>query len=409
MALTMRARRSDEKYTGDNWTWGATITIRDSKGRKKQVPAPADEVVHVRRPDLRIIEPELWERAQKQVADIDEIFGSKKGQKKRGPKVHFSHVYPKNILFKLLRCGECSGEMHQNMSREWEYRQCKNAGKGPDDCRAKTRVPADETRRVLTEFAAELLLSVPDWLHAAIVVMNDMVRDRQTQLPAKVEDRRQQQRDLIERRRRLFEMVETGELKYNSQPQSPVSSSFSQSSIRERFEELDGEIGHLAAEISKDEQQLESLIQLPDHDWIVAEIEKLPCVLRTDNGKAAQLLGELFDVVRVYRVILPGKQRGYQQLRFRLKAWRIIRTALDGQLPSIISETISADDGGDACMSPEFCVDVGGPTRADSASAYIVKRRGEGDMGRNSRRDRPWAEDSPRMFSTMQQFPGVQE
>src|SRR5262249_2652703 len=42
----------NKKYTGEEWTWGATMTIRDSQGRKKQVPAPADEVVCVSRPDL---------------------------------------------------------------------------------------------------------------------------------------------------------------------------------------------------------------------------------------------------------------------------------------------------------------------------------------------------------------------
>ena len=368
----------NKKYTGEEWTWGATMTIRDSKGRKKQVPAPPDEVAHVSRPELRIIDPETWARAQAQVAYIDGIYGFKEGQKTRGLKVHFSHVYPRNILFKLLRCGECSGEMHQNMSREREYRQCKNTGKGPDDCRAKTRVPADEARRVLTEFAAELLLSVPDWLHSAIVAMNEIVRDQQTQLPAKIDELRQQQCALIERRRRLFELVETGEWKNNSQLQPLGSGSSPQSSIRQRFDELDHEIGRIAAEIVQDEQQLENVIKLPDHEFIVAQIEQLPCVLRTDESKAAQLLGGLFDVVRVYRVTPPGKQRGYHQLRFRLKAWQIIHTALGEQLPPTISAIISRDNGMDACTSPEFCLNVGGPTRADEASAYIVKRRREG-------------------------------
>jgi hypothetical protein len=42
------------------WTWGATQTIRDSKGNKKQVPAPANEVARVSRPELRIIDPDVW-------------------------------------------------------------------------------------------------------------------------------------------------------------------------------------------------------------------------------------------------------------------------------------------------------------------------------------------------------------
>jgi site-specific DNA recombinase len=129
----------NKKYTGEEWIWGATMTIRNSVGEKKQVPAPAEEVARMSRPELRIIDQDLWDRAQAQVARIDAVFGFKEGQKRRGCKVHFTQAYPRNILFKLLRCGACSAEMHQNMSRELEYRQCKNAGPGPDDCQAKTR------------------------------------------------------------------------------------------------------------------------------------------------------------------------------------------------------------------------------------------------------------------------------
>jgi site-specific DNA recombinase len=368
----------NKKYTGEEWTWGATMIIRDSNGHKKQVPAPADEVAHASRPQLRIIDADLWEGAQAKVNRIDGIFGFKEGQKRRGFKVHFSHVYPRNILFTLLRCGECGAEMYQNMSRELEYRQCKNTGPGPDDCRAKTRVPAVETKKVLTEFVADLLLSVPEWLDAAIAVMNDAVLEQQTKLPKRIEECQLRHRELVGRRRRLIELVETGELKTTTQLQQAGENSRGQSSIRERIDELDREIAGVAGEIAQYEQQLDHVVKLPDRDFIVTEIEKLPCTLRTDESKAAQLLGELFEFVRVYRVTLPGKQRGYHQLKFRLKAWRIICTALDGKLPSAITAIISQDDVQNTCISPEFCLNVGGPTRADEASAYIVKRRLEG-------------------------------
>jgi hypothetical protein len=307
----------NEKYT---WTWGVTMTIRDSEGRKKQVAAPADEVARVSRSDLRIIEQDLWDRAQAQVARIDAVFGHKEGQKRRGCKVHFTKLYPRNILFTLLRCGECGREMHQNMSRQLEYRQCKNTGPGPDDCRAKTRVPAEETKRVLTEFVADLLLSVPDWLDAAITVMNDVVREQQAKLPARIEEHQQHHHELVKRRARLIELVETGELNATAQPQQATHGNGRQSSIRQRVDELYSEIERIAAELEQYEEQLHDSVKLPDRDFIAAEIEKLPCALRTDESKAARLLGELFDVVRVYRVTLPGKKHGYHQLKFRLKA-----------------------------------------------------------------------------------------
>jgi DNA invertase Pin-like site-specific DNA recombinase len=336
----------NKKYTGEEWTWGATMTIRDSNDRKKQVPAPSDEVARVSRPDLRIIDQDLWERAQARVARIDAVFGFKDGQKRRGCKVHFTQVYPRNILFKLLRCGACGAEMHQNMSRAVEYRQCKNAGLGPDDCRAKTRVPAEAAKKVLTEFVADLLLSLPDWLEAAIATMNEVVTKHQKALPAAIEEGQRRHCELVERRRRLIELVETGALNASAQPQTPTEGSRGPSSVRQRIDELDREIELALAEVGQCEQQLNDAIKLPDRDFIAAQVQRLPCTLRTDESKAAQLLGELFDAVFVYRVTPLGKQRGYHQLKFRLKAWRIVHAALEGKLADAIRILISADDIG---------------------------------------------------------------
>jgi hypothetical protein len=118
--------------------------------------------------------------------------------------------------------------------------------------------------------------------------------------------------------------------------------------------------------------------QLPDQKWIESQIQQLPPALRADESRAASLLAELFDNVYVYSVLPPGKRRGYHQLRFRLKAWRIINAALNGNVPESVVSAIADTDDQDLCESPEFCLNVGGPTRADEAASYVVKRRLEG-------------------------------
>ena len=119
-----------------------------------------------------------------QVARIDSIFAFKDGQNKREPRSHYSRAYPTDVLFKLLRCGACGSVLLYSDSRGLIYRQCKNAGSGPEDCQARTRVPAEATKRVLTEFVASLLGAIPDWLNKAIASMNETVRAEQTKLPA---------------------------------------------------------------------------------------------------------------------------------------------------------------------------------------------------------------------------------
>ena len=116
---------------------------------------------------------------------------------------------------------------------------------------------------------------------------------------------------------------------------------------------------------------------MPDELWIAEQVRELASALRTDETKASQLLGELFDEIHVYRVTPPGKERGYHQLKFRLKASRIVMAALNGKLPASVQACLNdASVIGDE--SPEFCLNVGGPTRADEFGDYIVKRRLEG-------------------------------
>jgi DNA invertase Pin-like site-specific DNA recombinase len=388
----------NKKHSGEEWIWGATMMIRDSQGRKKQIPAPADQIIRVSRPDLRIIDAETWARVQARIAYIDSIFAFKDGQKIRGPKAHYTKAYPKDVLLKLLRCGHCGGEMHYNQSGKTVYRQCKNSGNGPDDCRDRTRVPAEETKRILTEFAAELLLAIPDWLSAAIAAMNEAVRNAQSQLPAKIDDLCHQQAELTERRARLLEFVETGKLKSSSSSDSAESHGCSSyATVHQRLGELDREIDRITAEIETAKNDLGTVAQLPDQKWIESQIQQLPSALRADESRAASLLAELFDNVYVYSVLPPGKRRGYHQLRFRLKAWRIINAALNGNLPESVVSAIADTDNQDLGESPEFCLNAGGPTRADEAASYVVKRRLEGatwdvicaetGLGRNTARE----------------------
>jgi hypothetical protein len=74
-------------------------------------------------------------------------------------------------------------------------------GNGPGACSGKIRVPADETKRVLLEFIADLLCAVPAWLETTIASMNEAVHRQQAQLPSRIEGFRKQQAELTERRR----------------------------------------------------------------------------------------------------------------------------------------------------------------------------------------------------------------
>jgi hypothetical protein len=166
--------------------------------------------------------------------------------------------------------------------------------------------------------------------------MNDVVRQQQTRLPAKIVALKRQHSERLERRSRLLDLVETG--KCSVQSPAAASSGAPNSSILQRIDELDLEIGQAAAEIAEAEQQITNVVELPNPAFIAEQIRQLPPALCSDERRAASLLGEIFDTVRVHRVVPPGMERGYHELRFRLRAWRIFNAALAEQvLETILS------------------------------------------------------------------------
>jgi hypothetical protein len=207
--------------------------------------------------------------------------------------------------------------------------------------------------------------------------MNDVVRNSQAQTPTVLDDLRRRKNEHIERRKRLIEFVETGGANRLIAPAQQEIGVSPCHSVHVRITELDEEVASVEAEIDKAEKQLASATKLPDRPWITSQIQQLPSALLSEERKAAVLLGELLDEVHVHRVVQPGKKRGYQQLRFRLKAWKIINAALDGRLPENVVRCISSGDTGSVHESPEFCLDVGGTTRWDQLTPYVVKRRRE--------------------------------
>ncbi len=70
----------NEKYVG-RWPWGKTKVLRDSTGRKKQVPVAEGQEVVRDRPELRIVDEVTWETARRRLAELKDQFGLKPGDR----------------------------------------------------------------------------------------------------------------------------------------------------------------------------------------------------------------------------------------------------------------------------------------------------------------------------------------
>ena len=101
----------NEKYIG-RWVYGKTSTVYDAQGKKKQVPARRHQrITVVDRPDLRIIDDELWKMVQDRLAELKGIYGMKEHGKRRGPSQHYRLLYAKRLLNGKITCARCGSRL----------------------------------------------------------------------------------------------------------------------------------------------------------------------------------------------------------------------------------------------------------------------------------------------------------
>lgn len=105
---TVRVILRNEKY-GGVWVWNKTRFLKDpDSGRRRPVRRPADEWIRQERPELRIVDPDLWSAVQRRLAFVAEAFGCRPGRPPRG---RASRAYSPYLLSGLLRCALCGARM----------------------------------------------------------------------------------------------------------------------------------------------------------------------------------------------------------------------------------------------------------------------------------------------------------
>ena len=105
---TVRVILRNEKYAGV-WVWNKTRFLKDpDSGRRRPVRRPPDEWMRQERPELRIVDPDLWAAVQRRLAFVAEAFGCRPGRPPRG---RASRAYSPYLLSGLLRCALCGARM----------------------------------------------------------------------------------------------------------------------------------------------------------------------------------------------------------------------------------------------------------------------------------------------------------
>jgi site-specific DNA recombinase len=353
---------TNEKYIG-RWTWGATRTIRNSKGKVRQVPVPEDRKAVRERPDLRIVRQELWELAQERLIKLTKQFGMQPGQKRRGPRMHHSVEYPQGLLRGLVVCSACQRRMWQEGRGEKYFLACPDSGKGPELCPMRARVPVKAAEDAILKILGDLFERWPEWISQAIAVMRTALEQQFQLIPAQ----------LAEDRHRLRELERAIVVILNRLESPEVSQS---EALNQRLRDREGEAAELKRSIQAAEEAAANSAEFPDEQWIRQQLKDIPGLFREDQARASRLLRRLIGRIEASAVVAPGKQRGYSRLTFHVNAWDVVLAALDGQIPESVAQRMR--ESAAACNSPQFVIDLGQPGRMEEWAPKIAEMRASG-------------------------------
>jgi DNA invertase Pin-like site-specific DNA recombinase len=163
-AAYIRAILRNPKYIG-RWWYGATKTMRDSKGKKRFAKVAAENVLWIDRPDLRIVPQDLWERAQAKLAKLKAIYGLREGQRKRGPREHYRGLYAKKLLPALTFCSACGSSMLEYASADKRL-NCK--GYRQRICKNNVTLPYTRAEAAVLRELEKLLKTQADWVSCVV-------------------------------------------------------------------------------------------------------------------------------------------------------------------------------------------------------------------------------------------------
>jgi site-specific DNA recombinase len=339
---------------------GATTTQRNSAGKKRQVVVPADQVTVRDRPELRIVEQAVWDRAAARLAELDERYGVKEGQKARGPRPNPAELSPRSPLGGLLTCARCGSGMWQHRSNGRRYYRCPGSAKGC--CEMTTQVPADRAEEALSDFLLGRLASWPEWMDGLYRSVRAEIERALARVP---EDRRRDESLARELTREIDNLVNT-----------LASGGLVSAAVSRRLAELEGRRAEVEARLSESVGLDSATIALPDPAWVAAQLGAWVVEAAGKEGPQS-LLRVGIESVQAEAVVAPGKKRGFARLRFRVNCWEVLGATHGDALPSPARSLLDwgEDSSGDG---PEFTIDLGEPTPMDHWAPQIAAWREEG-------------------------------
>ncbi|MEI8197297.1 MAG: recombinase family protein, partial [Phycisphaerae bacterium] len=357
----VRRMLANHKYVG-LWPFGGTTTVRDGDGRKKQIPhTPQQRASLTERPHLRLIPELTWQKAQAQLAKLEEIFGQKEGQLRRGTPVHYTVLYPKRILNGLVYCAACNERLHAGGSGKKKHLYCPQHRKGL--CRMSQTVPQAKAETAVVGVLSQILTQYPPWVAAVLTQMNQAIEATRQQVPAELEAKRTMLAKTMQEQENVLRAIRSGMVS---------------AALAAELAKCEKTVKELQADVAAAQQTLVETIPLPDETWVREKLKDLAGLLQTQMPKSALIMRSLLGKIMAHPVTYPGKQRGHIELRFQVQGLATVLAALGERVPPLVRQMMGSAGEDMASEAQEFVVPLGEPTNMDRHGPTVVAMRQAG-------------------------------
>jgi site-specific DNA recombinase len=340
------------KYIG-KWTYGQTTIIRNSRGKKKVIPS---DPVFSDRPELRIIDDQLWAQVHARLEETRSVYGYRPGQKRRGGFNRFADAYPRYLLSGLLSCGDCGSALKMLMGGRYRTLGCPLRPQGR--CKSRLRVPYFKAERLICTLVRDLIREWPECFSSAIKSMRAELENLVERAPGVIRGLEDKRAQLIRSIDRLVNALADGQDGTDR--------------IRQKIGERDSMLKGVERQLAAAKSARIGDVRVPDQQWIEEQFRDFASLLQSAPGPSAGVLRKLLGKVTVHDMDIPGKTRGYKQLRFRLQVEGALSIVFGKRLPKSLTEAVNGELS-DRC--PEFKLNIGGPSKMDIAAPTIADLR----------------------------------
>jgi site-specific DNA recombinase len=287
---TIHTILANEKYAG-RWVWNKTMFLKDPEtGKRAPVARPKDDWLVEERPDLAILDGDLWARVHARLQAVREAYGAATQYKR--PRGQAPEVYSRHLLSGLMRCAICGARITIQSSqrkkngtvyRYGRYRCSFHVTKGPAVCTNAMSIPQPVLEaKLLAKFQAALSGDMIDYLVGAT---NEMLRQLHGITPQEIQTLTQERREVGRQLSNLVEFVAKGDL----------SSPRLRDEIRareQRLAELDQQLEGLRTGAPPVPRQI-------DRAWVEAQVQSLSELLTRDPVGARQQIQKHVEELRV--------------------------------------------------------------------------------------------------------------